>query len=93
MTKRGVPHYRNGLSDNPFKRARFRTGLTQEDLGRDVGVSRQSICSYETGETYPSEPVLMRLCNRLGLNYHDHVDRVTVWHDHTKRPGRPTATR
>jgi DNA-binding XRE family transcriptional regulator len=93
MTQRGVPYFRAKLGDNPFKRARFHTGLTQEDLGREVGVSRQSICSYETGEAYPSEPVLMRLCTRLGLNYYDYVDQVTVWHDHTTRPGRPTATR
>jgi DNA-binding XRE family transcriptional regulator len=93
MTHKDVPYFPANMGDNPFKRGRFGTGLTQRALAKEIGVSRQSICSYETGEAYPSEPVLLRLCNRLGLDFNDHVGRCTVWVDLSSRPERPTATR
>jgi transcriptional regulator with XRE-family HTH domain len=66
-----------------FRLARERRGWTQRQLGQEIGVSRQSICYYESGKGYPSEPVLDRLCSALGLDYHQHVERCTVWHDHS----------
>jgi putative transcriptional regulator len=40
--------------DNAVRDYRQRRGLTQEDLGRAAGVSRQSIISIERGRYVPS---------------------------------------
>ena len=39
---------------NKVKENRTRMGLTQEDLAKSVGVSRQSIISIERGKYIPS---------------------------------------
>jgi putative transcriptional regulator len=45
---------------NHIKTHRLRCGLTQEELGRAVGVSRQSINSIERGRYIPSLPLALR---------------------------------
>jgi putative transcriptional regulator len=44
-----------------LKERRLRSGLSQEELGQAVGVSRQSINSIERGRYIPSLPLALRL--------------------------------
>ena len=45
---------------NKIKEYRVEHGLTQEDLAREVGVSRQSIISIERGRYTPSLSLALR---------------------------------
>ena len=47
--------------DNAVRDYRQRRGLTQEDLGRAAGVSRQSIISIERGRYVPSLALALTL--------------------------------
>jgi putative transcriptional regulator len=46
---------------NLVKEFRTRAGLTQEDLGREMGVSRQTIISIERGHYVPSLQLALKL--------------------------------
>lgn len=46
--------------------ARAEVDLSQEQLGRAVGVSRQTISSIETGQYCPSTLLALRLAHALG---------------------------
>jgi DNA-binding XRE family transcriptional regulator len=46
--------------------ARAERDLSQEQLGRAVGVSRQTISSIETGQYCPSTLLALRLAQTLG---------------------------
>jgi DNA-binding XRE family transcriptional regulator len=46
--------------------ARAEVDLSQEQLGRAVGVSRQTISSIETGQYCPSTLLALRLARALG---------------------------
>lgn len=48
--------------------ARKRRGMTQEELASQIGVSRQAVSKWETGETLPDLPKLMALANVLEVN-------------------------
>lgn len=47
---------------------RKKNSLTQEDLADAVGVSRQSVSKWETGESYPDLPKLMGLADTLHVS-------------------------
>lgn len=44
------------------KSARVEAGLTQEAAALAIGVSRATLKNYETGKTYPKQPVIERMC-------------------------------
>lgn len=46
---------------NQVKKFRLEQGLTQEELAKKVGVSRQSIISIEQGRYIPSLPLALKL--------------------------------
>lgn len=46
--------------------ARAEQDISQEQLGRVVGVSRQTISSIETGQYCPSTVLALRLAHALG---------------------------
>jgi len=46
-------------------------GMTQEQLARMVGVSRQSIISIEKGQYIPSLPLALRLANAFNCRVED----------------------
>ena len=46
--------------------ARAKSGMTQVELARNVGVSQQVISEYETGRKEPTLPSLRRLINAAG---------------------------
>ena len=47
--------------DNDVRELRTGRGLSQADLGRAMGVSRQTIIAIETGRYLPSLPLAFRL--------------------------------
>lgn len=52
------------MTPEELKRLRAKLGLTQEQLGAEVGVHRVSVARWETGEHKVPEPVA-RLLRRL----------------------------
>ena len=53
-------------------------GLTQEDLADRVGVSRQSVSKWETGESLPDMAKLVQLADALGVSTDALCGRVPV---------------
>ena len=47
---------------------RKHANLTQEDLADKVGVSRQSVSKWETGESFPDLPKMLQLSDALGVS-------------------------
>lgn len=56
---------------NHLKQARNENHMSQTELGRAAGVSRQTICSIETGEYCPSAKLAMILCLVLDRKFED----------------------
>ena len=57
--------------DNLVKELRGEAGLRQEDLARQVGVSRQTIISIENGRYNPSLELAWKLSRALGTKIED----------------------
>jgi len=51
---------------NSIREMRTAAGLTQEELGRQAGVSRQTIISIEGGRYDPSLALALKLAGLLG---------------------------
>ena len=51
---------------NSLKRRRVEVGLSQQDLARQAGISRQAYASLESGRSIPSTVVGIRLAQALG---------------------------
>lgn len=49
-----------------IKMARSLKSFSQEQLGREVGVSKQAISDYETGKYYPDSSQLLKISKALG---------------------------
>ncbi|MFH1278787.1 MAG: helix-turn-helix transcriptional regulator [Candidatus Eisenbacteria bacterium] len=56
---------------NEVKEHRTAEGLTQEDLARELGVSRQSIISIERGRYTPSLMLAFRMAAFFGCTVDD----------------------
>ncbi|MCW4055497.1 MAG: helix-turn-helix transcriptional regulator [Candidatus Bathyarchaeota archaeon] len=56
----------NSKVRNHLKEYRLRHGLSQEELAKAVGVSRQSINSIERGRYTPSLPLALRFAQLFG---------------------------
>jgi putative transcriptional regulator len=57
--------------ENELARFRQDSGLTQEALGRALGVSRQTIISIEKGRFDPSLPLVFRMSEFFGCRIED----------------------
>ena len=51
-----------------IKSLRIAHGMTQEAVGKIVGVKRYSVCGYEKGNNYPEDPVLIALADYFGVS-------------------------
>lgn len=56
---------------NRLKEARAEKKLSQADLARLVGVSRNTICSIETGQFNPTAKLALILCIALDKKFED----------------------
>lgn len=52
---------------NRVRELRLERGLTQEALGRSVGVTRQTIIAVEKGKFVPSVRLALQLASALGV--------------------------
>ena len=50
---------------------RRRDGITQEELAEKLGVSRQSVSKWETGDAYPETEKIIALCRMFGVSMDD----------------------
>lgn len=55
------------LGEN-IRRLRQERGLNQEELGRRVGASKQSVSNWENGNIAPSIDLLIRLADFFGVS-------------------------
>lgn len=55
------------LGEN-IRRLRQERGLRQEELGRRVGASKQSVSNWENGNIAPSIDLLLRLADFFGVS-------------------------
>ena len=55
------------LLNKRLKEARKANGLTQEALGKEIGVTKVSICCYENGTRTPTLDTLIDLANALNV--------------------------
>lgn len=51
-----------------LKEARERAGLTQEELGKLIGVTGSAITNYEKETSHPKEPVMYALFEALNVD-------------------------
>ncbi len=56
---------------NRLKEARTAQGLSQADLAKLVGVSRNTISSIETGQFYPTAKLALILCIALEWKFEE----------------------
>ena len=47
---------------NNLKKLRKDNNLSQEELALELGVSRQSVSKWESGQTYPEMDKVLQLC-------------------------------
>ena len=47
---------------------RLEHGMTQEAVGKIIGVKRYSVWGYEKGNNYPEVPVLIALADYFGVS-------------------------
>lgn len=57
---------------NSLFKARKKCGLSQEDVAEKLGVSRQTVSKWETGETVPD----IRQSKKMALLYHVSLDEL-----------------
>ena len=67
------------FGDN-LKRVRKMRKISQEDLADKLGISRQSVSKWETGENYPSMTNIMCLCTIFKCNINElvHEDMTDI---------------
>jgi putative transcriptional regulator len=56
---------------NAIKEYRKRAGFTQEELARELRVSRQTIISIERGKYVPSLPLALKIAKFFGCSTDD----------------------
>ncbi len=68
------------LLSKRLKEARKAKGMTQENLGKEIGVTKVSICCYENGSRTPTLDTLIDLANVLSveITYLLGVDKFEV---------------
>ena len=59
-----------------LRRERRRAGMTQEELARRVGVTRQTIIAIESGKYAPSLPLAMKLARVFGRSVEEVFELV-----------------
>ena len=64
--------------DHPLKRHRDAHGLSQSELGEELGVSMQTIWRWEHAKRTPRKHHLIRIKKRLGIEPRAIIDFV-VW--------------
>lgn len=69
-----------------IKQARLDLKLTQEDFGKILGISKQSICSWEKGRNLPDIVNILRIVDISGKSF-------TQFFNENAMVGEPTETK
>ncbi len=64
------------IGDN-IQARRAAVGKTQEQLAEEVGVSRQTVAKWESGETSPDFDHAVRVASVLDVSLNDLVSRMS----------------
>lgn len=54
-----------------LKAARINVGLDQKTAAKEIGVTPETLGSWEKGLTFPSVPQIVKIENLYGLSYAD----------------------
>lgn len=54
-----------------LKAARVNVGLTQADVAKALNVNVKTVCSWETGKSFPSVDRLEEICALYNCSYDD----------------------
>lgn len=54
---------------NPVEARRKQLGLSQEELAKQLGITRQYYNAVENGRNVPSVPLAKELANMLGIDW------------------------
>ena len=54
-----------------LKAARVNAGLTQKEAAKKLGISANTLCSYERGKLYPNVCVIKRIEQVYNVSYND----------------------
>lgn len=60
---------------NQIYERRKAQGLTQEQLGKELGVSSQAISKWENGESLPDTSLIPDICKALSVEWQNKVGR------------------
>ncbi len=67
--------FKTSININQIRKCRFEAGeMTQEELARKVGVTRQTIIALEAGKYLPS----LLLAVRIARVFHKNVEEVFI---------------
>lgn len=55
------------MEDSPLKAFRTREGLSQDDLAKLIGVTRETITRWENGTRKPDEDKLPKIAKETGI--------------------------
>lgn len=56
------------MTGDEIKNERKRQGLSQEQLAKKAGISRNALINYETGKRIPSNSIQLKIADALGLD-------------------------
>lgn len=56
-----------------LKAARINAGFSQKEAADLLDISNKTLCSWENGKTFPSQPMVEKLCLLYKLTY-DQID-------------------
>ncbi len=51
-----------------IKELRLARGMSQDAVGKVIGIKRYSVCGYEKGKNFPEVPGLMGLADYFGVS-------------------------
>ena len=56
-----------------LKAARHNAGYSQKAAADILNISNKTLCNWETGKSYPKQPMIEKLCELYGVPY-DAID-------------------
>lgn len=48
---------------------RENAGYSQKDAAKALGISNKTLCSWENGKTFPSQPMIEKICELYHTTY------------------------
>lgn len=61
------------MSKISLKAARVNAKMRQTDVALELDVAVSTVRNWETGKTFPKQPVIEKLCELYGVSY-DNID-------------------